>query len=145
MRKLGLKNRDAYWAWQRSGKRPKKIPASPEKVYKHTGWKDLGDWLGTGNLGQQPKRKVSYKEAKAFVQALGIKTQKEFFEWRKSSQRPETIPSAPERAYYEFEGWGKFLGTDRVANQNRKYWNYEKAKAFLKPLQIRSMKHYREL
>lgn len=145
MRKLGLRNRDEYWAWLRSGKRPRYIPACPEIIYEHIGWKDLGDWLGTGNLGRQPKRKMPYLQAKAYVQALGIKTQKSFFEWRKSGQRPETLPSAPERAYYEFEGWGKFLGTDRVANQNKKYWEYEKAKKFIFPLHISSAKHYCQL
>ena len=145
MRKLGLKNRDEYWAWLRSGKRPKTIPYSPEKVYKHIGWKDLGDWLGTGNTGRQKKKRMSYQQAKTYMQVLGIKTQNDFFAWRKSGQRPETIPPDPNRAYYEFEGWGKFLGTDRVANQNKKYWSYEQAKEFIKPLHIRSLKHFREL
>jgi predicted RecB family nuclease len=145
MRKLGLRNRDEYWAWQRSGKRPKSIPACPEIIYKYTGWKDLGDWLGTGNSGRQPKKKMTYLQAKAYVQALGIKTQKEFFEWRKSGQRPDTLPSDAARVYFEFEGWGKFLGTDRVANQDKKYWDYERAKRFLSPLNITSEKHFRQL
>jgi len=46
MRKLRLKNRDEYLAWRSGGKRPKNIPYSPEKAYKHTGWINLGDWLG---------------------------------------------------------------------------------------------------
>jgi predicted RecB family nuclease len=145
MRRLGLKNRDEYWAWQRSGRRPKSIPASPEKIYKNMGWKDLGDWLGTGNLGRQRKDKLPYEQAKAYIQALGIKTQHEFFAWRKSGQRPETIPSAPESAYLEFKSWGDFLGTDRIANQLKEYWNWEKAKEFLAPLKIQSVKHFREL
>jgi predicted RecB family nuclease len=145
MRKLGLKNREEYWAWQRSGKRPKTIPASPEKEYKYTGWKDLGDWLGTGNTGQQKKKRMPYEQAKKYVQALGIKTQHEFFAWRKSGQRPETIPSDPSRVYFEFKNWGEFLGTNRIANQNRKYRSYDEAKAFLKPLNITSQKHFREL
>src|SRR5690606_21889899 len=35
MRRLKLRNREDYWAWLKSGKRPKTIPYSPEKVYKH--------------------------------------------------------------------------------------------------------------
>ena len=145
MRKLGLKNRDEYWAWQRSGKRPKSIPASPEEVYKYVGWNDLGDWLGTGNTGQQKKKRMSYEQAKKYIQALGIKTQHEFFAWRKSGQRPDTMPPDPNRAYFEFKSWGDFLGTGRIANQNRKYRSYEEAKAFLKPLNISSQTHFREL
>ena len=147
MRKLGLKNRDEYWAWLRSGKRPKSIPYSPEKVYKDVGWIDLGDWLGTGNTGNKKKKRMPYEQAKAYIQALGIKTQHEFFAWRKIGPRPETIPTDPNKAYFEFKSWGEFLGTDRIANQDRgkTYWNYERAKEFLKPLHIHSFKHYKEL
>jgi len=146
MRKLGLKNRDEYWSWLGSGQRPKNIPYSPEKEYKHTGWIDLGDWLGTGNKGNQKRNKLPYEQAKAYVQALGLKTQHEYFEWRKSDKRPSTIPSSPPIAYpKEFEGWGKFLGTDRIANQKKEYWSYENAKAFLKALNIQSLKQFRVL
>jgi predicted RecB family nuclease len=145
MRRLGLKNREEYWAWQRSGKRPKTIPSCPERVYKYTGWKDLGDWLGTGNTGQQKKKRMSYEQAKIYVQALGIKTQHEFFEWRKSGQRPDTIPPDPNKSYFEFKSWGEFLGTNRIANQNKKYRSYEDAKTFLKPLKITSVIHFRQL
>ena len=145
MRRLGLKNRDEYWAWLRSGKRPKTIPYSPEKVYKRTGWIDLGDWLGTGNTGQQKKKRMPYEQAKKYVQALGIKTQHEFFEWRKSGQRPDTIPPDPNKSYFEFKSWGEFLGTNRIANQDKQYKSYEEAKAFLKPLRITSRRHFVEL
>jgi predicted RecB family nuclease len=46
MRKLHLKDRQAYNAWLASGERPKFIPSLPEKKYKHTGWINLKDWLG---------------------------------------------------------------------------------------------------
>jgi hypothetical protein len=88
---------------------------------------------------------LTYTEVKTYVQALGLKTQHDYFRWRKSGNRPETIPSSPNIVYTEFEGWGEFLGTGRIANQDKKYWNYEQAKIFLKVLQIRSLDHYRQL
>ncbi len=145
MRRLGLKNRDEYWAWCRSGKRPKTIPSCPEKIYKHTGWKDLGDWLGTGNTGQQRKPRMSYEQAKRYIQAVGIKTQHEFFQWRKTKERPVTMPPDPNKTYLEFKNWGEFLGTGRIANQNKKYRSYDEAKIFFKTLRIRSIKHFRQL
>lgn len=146
MRKLNLKNRDEYWAWLASGQRPKNIPYSPEKVYKHTGWVDLGDWLGTGNKsGRQKRNWLSYNEAKAYIQALDLKTQHEYFKWRDSGKRPSTIPSSPNQTYKEFESWGEFLGTDRVANQCKNYWDYEQAKEFLKILYIKSIDHFKQL
>jgi len=146
MRKLNLKNREEYWAWLASGQRPKNIPYSPEKVYKSIGWINLGDWLGTSNKsGRQKRNWLSYSETKAYVQALGLKTQHEYFKWRDSGKRPETIPSSPNRTYKEFESWGEFLGTNRIANQCQKYWNYDRAKSFLKVLQIKSTNHYKQL
>jgi len=88
---------------------------------------------------------MPYEQAKKYVQVLGIKTQHEFFAWRKSGQRPDTIPPDPNKSYLEFKSWGEFLGTDRVANQDKKYRNYDDAKIFLKPLNITSQKHFREL
>ena len=145
MRKLKLKNREEYWAWLKSGKRPRSIPACPEDIYKHIGWKDLGDWLGTGNTGQQKKQWLPYEQAKAYIQALGIKTQHDYFRWRQSGQRPETIPTTPNIVYPEFKSWGEFLGTNRIANQLKEYWEWEQAKEFLAQLNIKSIKHFKQL
>lgn len=142
VRKLKIKSLRKYTAWSTSGKRPKTIPADPAKIYKHTGWIDINDWLGTIN---KKKNWLSYNEAKAFIQACGIKTQHEYFQWRKSGNKPHNIPSAPESTYREFEGWGKFLGTGRIANQKRGFWDYDLAKAFFKILRVHSVKHYSEL
>jgi hypothetical protein len=145
MRKLGLKNRDDYREWLMSGKRPKTIPHEPEKIYKYTGWNGLGDWLGTGNTNNWNKKKLPYEQAKAYVQAIGIKTWQEYVNWSASGERPDIIPAAPDKAYYEFKSWGEFLGTDRVANQNKEFWNYKQAKEYLQALNIRSKRQFDEL
>lgn len=54
---------------------------------------------------------------------MGIKTQKEFFQWRKTKERPDTIPPDPNKSYLEFKSWGEFLGTGSVANQDKIYWS----------------------
>jgi hypothetical protein len=88
---------------------------------------------------------LTYAQTKAYVQLLGLKTQQEYFKWRKSGDRLETVPSSPEAVYQEFEGWGKFLGTGQIANQDKVYWDYERAKIFLQILCIRSLAHFRLL
>ena len=145
MRKLQLKNTDEYKAWLKSGKRPQTIPHEPHNVYKYTGWSGLSDWLGTGTIANQKKTKLPYVQAKAYVQAIGIKTWLEYMNWSKSGERPTNIPAAPDKAYQEFESWGEFLGTGNIANQNKEYWDYEQAKMFLKPLSIRSFVHFKQL
>jgi hypothetical protein len=46
MRRLQLKNRASYTDWLSSGKRPKFIPAVPEKEYQYMGWISFQDYLG---------------------------------------------------------------------------------------------------
>ncbi len=138
MRRLGLKNREEYRNWLKSGKRPKTIPHEPENIYKYTGWNGLGDWLGTGNIQNQKKTKLPYEQAKAYVQAIGIKTWNEYIKWSASGERPVTIPAAPDKTYHEFENWGEFLGTNRIAHQKKEFWSYQQAKEFLTGLHIRS-------
>jgi len=46
VRGLGLRNRDEWEEWLRSGKKPDDIPSSPQVVYKDKGWVSWGDWLG---------------------------------------------------------------------------------------------------
>ena len=55
----------------------------------------------------------SFKEAKKFVQALGIKTEEEWRQWVKTDRRPVDIPSSPRTLYNEWKGWGDFVGTEK--------------------------------
>jgi len=142
MRRLGLKNREEYREWLKSGKRPRTIPHEPENIYKYTGWNGLGDWLGTGNIQNQKKTKLPYEQAKAYVQAIGIKTWHEYINWSASGKRPSTIPATPDKAYHEFESWGEFLGTNRVAHQKKEFWSCQQAKEYLATLNIKSKNQF---
>ena len=142
MRKLGLKNTDDYKEWLKSGKRPKTIPHEPHNIYKYTGWNGISDWLGTGNIQNQKKPNLSYEHAKAYVQTIGIKTWQEYVNWSKSGERPVNVPAAPDKAYHEFESWGEFLGTQRIANQKKEFWNYQQATEYLATLNIRSKNQF---
>jgi hypothetical protein len=44
--KLGLKTREEWRNWARSGKKPDDIPSHPNDVYKNEGWTNWGDFLG---------------------------------------------------------------------------------------------------
>ena len=46
VRTLGLKSKDAWEAWKRSGARLCDIPGRPDVVYASSGWLSLGDFLG---------------------------------------------------------------------------------------------------
>jgi superfamily II DNA or RNA helicase len=90
------------------------IPKSPNKYYLKDGWVSMGDWLGTGRVADQHKVFVLFEEVKLLVKNIGIKTQKEWFDYAKSGgNKPENIPYKPNRTYKdEWKGWADFLGKE---------------------------------
>jgi superfamily II DNA or RNA helicase len=108
-----IKNRNEFRDWFKSDQRPANFPSNPQTSYKDKGWKGYGDFLGTGNVSNRNKTFLEFEEAKKLVQAKGINTSREFFDWVKSDQRPANFPSNPDK-YYKDKGWkgyGDFLGT----------------------------------
>jgi hypothetical protein len=100
-RRLGLKSKEGWHAWSKSGHRPSDIPGDPSVTYRDDGWISWPDWLGNG------KERVAWKsftEGRALVRGLGLKSQKECQEWSKSGQRPSDIPSSPDQTYRD-DGW----------------------------------------
>ena len=84
---------------------------------------------------------MSIQEAQVYVQSLGIKTRKEFYEWNKSGDKPPNFPSSPDKVYKEnWTNWGSFLGT---GNSHKKEWmSIQEAQALVQSLGI---KNYKEL
>ncbi len=125
---LGLKTTTKWQQYSKSGKKPDNIPANPSQTYAKKGWKGMGDWLGNGSISPKDRSVVTYDECKKFVQKLGIKKQKDWEIYCKSGNRPNNIPTHPDRIYKkEWKGWGEFQGTNRVANKNILFWPYEKS------------------
>ena len=46
VRTLGLKDRNAWQQWSRSGARPANIPGRPDVIYHTEGWQGSRHWLG---------------------------------------------------------------------------------------------------
>jgi superfamily II DNA or RNA helicase len=135
---LGLKDRDEWRNYCKSGRKPKDIPATPHKVFKYE-FEGYGAFLGTGNIATFNKVYLPYKEAKNFAISLGLNRTKEWFDYCKSRYKPEYIPSHPEATYKdEFEGWGEFLGTEKIVLRNRAYRSYGEASKFAISLRLKS-------
>ena len=103
-RSLGFKSRAEWSAWAKTDKKPDDMSASPWKTYKNMGWSGMGDWLGTGNTANKDKAFLHFEKAREFIQSIGLRSHREFKEWRKSSKRPYNIPSNPNRTYKN-KGW----------------------------------------
>ena len=78
----------------------------------------MGDWLGTGTVAHRLRQYRSFKEARAFVRSLGLKSGTEWRDYCKSGKKPDDIPANPNKTYAE-DGWvgmGDWLGTGAVAD-----------------------------
>ena len=126
----------------KSGKKPDDIPATPERTYAKAGWAGLGDWLGTGTIATRSRQYRSFREARAFVRSLHLKTTDEWFNYCKSGKKPSDIPFKPSKVYREagWAGFGDWLGTGNIATFRRKYLPFEKARAFARGLGLKSQK-----
>ena len=147
---LGLKSQ-AEWTRYCKGEFPDKppkpddIPASPETVYKHKGWKRAGDWLGTGTIATQQRRYLTFKKARALVHTLELKNRVEWMQYSEGTlpgkpPKPDDLPKAPEMVYKDkgWKGWGDWLGTGRTATFRRKYRPFKKAREFVHTLALKN-------
>ena len=146
VRKLGIKT---YSDWQRyiTGNIPEltplppDIPNAPHHKYKNQGWQGYGDFLGSGK-----RNFLDFEDARNFVKKLKFKTVVEWRKFIKSGEKPLYIPSTPERVYKN-KGWINFsdwIGSDRIANQNRVYRDFKNAKSFVHKLGLTGQSEWRK-
>ena len=135
VRKLNLKGTKEWQAYCKSDTKPDYIPSAPERTYKDKGWIGFGDWLGTGTIANQDRVYLSFKKAREFVRKIGLKNKQAWSEYSKSDKRPSNIPGTPTQTYKkEWKGWGDWLGTGTIANQDRVYLSAKEAKPALQKL-----------
>jgi len=126
---------------------PEKMSASPWKTYKGKGWAGMGDWLGTGTIGNTQRKFRPFNEARAFARSLKLKDSRSWREFAKSDKLPTDIPACPNVSYRE-TGWvgiGDWLGTNVIASYNRQYLPFEEARRHVRSLNIKNSKQWRKL
>ena len=129
------KSRAEWREYSKSGKRPVDIPANPNAVYAE--WAGIGDWLGTDTVPSYLRQYRSFKEARAFVHRLGLKSEHEWRKYKSAGKKPTDIPAGPDRVYAKdgWSGWGDWLGTGR----RRGGWQpFKKARNFVRRLGLKS-------
>lgn len=122
VRKLKLKSQNEWVVFCKGempekGQLPTDIPTNPNKSYAKDGWKNMGDWLGTGTIATYNKIYRSFHEARSFVRKLELKNNKEWRVYCKGEMpgkrtKPDDIPSSPEKTYANkgWSGYGDWLG-----------------------------------
>ena len=138
VQKLGLKNRDEWFDYCKSGKKPDDIPSSPKNSYKNKGWVTWGHWLGTGMVADRDKVFRPFKEAREFARSLGLKSTREWREYYKSGNKPDDIPTAPWTTYKkDWDGIRNWLGTGTVAPKDKVYRPFAEAREFVRTLNLK--------
>jgi hypothetical protein len=143
---LNLKNQKEWQEYCKSGKKPNDIPSSLPGTYKNKGWISWGDWLRNGEKISRNRKFSPFKEAKEFVQSLGLKGQKEWYAYCKSGNKPDDIPTTPDRVYKNkgWIGYGDWIGTGTVAPRYRVYRPFPEAREFVRKLNLKSGTEWKE-
>jgi superfamily II DNA or RNA helicase len=139
---LGIKNQVEWRAYCRSGDKPDDIPSNPQRVYASE-FQSFGDWLGTGFVATRHRLFRDFAEARAFVRSLALKNQAEWSDYCRSGDKPDDIPSNPQRMYRgQFVSMGDWLGTGMIAFHKRSYLPFEQARAFVHTLGLKNTEEW---
>jgi superfamily II DNA or RNA helicase len=140
--KLKFTNLFDWKLYSNSIEKPEYIPSNPEKVYKGKGWKRYNDWFGTKN---EYSKFQNFEDAKRIVQLLKLKNRDEWNKYCKSGNKPNHIPSNPDKAYKEnWINMGDWLGTANIATYNKEFRPFIEARVFARTLGINNQKKWAE-
>ena len=145
VRKLGLKSTNEWKEYVKSGKKPDDIPSNSDLVYKNKGWISWGDWLGTGTIATHKRVYKPFSEAKKFAHSLKLRKQHDWTQFCKTGKKPDDIPSDPQKVYKkEWKGIGDWLGTFVIAPQKKEFLSFEKAREYVRSLELKSYTEWLE-
>ena len=142
---LNLNSMKDWFMYTKSKSFPKNIPIKPDWGYRNHGWKNWGDFLGTGTVANYKKKYKSYDEAKKYISNFKINKRDKYFQLHKINTFSMDMPYNPARKYkYSgWKNWGDFLGTGNIASFNRVYLSYNEAQHQIRKLKLKGWKGWR--
>lgn len=145
VKKFNFKGQREWEQWNRTHKRPKKIPMAIAKVYEKE-WKGWAD-----ALGYKPKQRFyeehwDYKKASAWAKSKKLKSGSDFKRKAKTKTwLPKQIVIDVEdhfRKRNQWKSWSHFLGLPRNRKANRKFRSYEEAKKWTEKHNIKTYEQW---
>ena len=87
-----------------------------------------------------------FKSAREFVKKLNFKNTSEWNEYCISGNKPEDIPTKPNRVYKNngWQGMGDWLGTGNVHPQNMEFLDFESSREFVRGLKLKGQVEWKE-
>jgi superfamily II DNA or RNA helicase len=138
--KLEIKTKDQWNVWSKSAHRLEWIPKNPQYAYKER-WKSWGDWLGTRSVRPADKVFWPFEKAHAYVLTLGFTRVRQYIAWKQAGNKPDEIPSLPERTYKDnWVDWSHWLTGTPAPN----FYPFEVARAKVRALNLQSEKNFRQ-
>ena len=111
-------------------KKIKEIPFQPNKTYRNKGWKDWGEFLGTGRTYN--KEFKSFDDAKKIIKKFKIPGRVFYVRFLRE-KKIKGLPYKPHKTYKnKWKDWSDYLGVKvRKRNDYSKILDYKKAKHYL--------------
>lgn len=98
------------------------------------------------------KKFISYEQCKAYARRKKIKTMRHWFQFIKEQTekgcRRKNVPGDPSKRYaMEWEGWGRFLGTNNIPTKSltKKFGSLEETKQWFIETKIYTVRQFRSL
>lgn len=139
-------NSTADWRkYLNSGDKPLDIPSTPNYIYKSTGWKSWGDWLGHERIATNLREYLDFESAREFIQSLNLQSTKFWKEYCNSGLKPLNIPNLPDGVYKDkgWISWGDWLGTNQVSSHLKEFRGFNEARLFAQSLNIQTIEQWR--
>jgi predicted helicase len=141
---LKIKSFKEWVRYCKSKKKPEDIPSNPKAVYSKE-WKNMGEFLGTGNVANQQKNFVSYHQAKKILSRLNIKNRSAYEKLKRLKKISDIIPSQPALFYKkkkQWGGWSDFLTSNYISPAQINFDSFENAKNYAISLKLKGLKHW---
>ncbi|MDC0102549.1 DEAD/DEAH box helicase family protein, partial [Alphaproteobacteria bacterium] len=145
IRSLKLSNEGELRQYYTSGDCPPDIPKNPSIVYRHKGWKGLGDYLGTFRVATRDVQFLPYEAAVKFARKNNLKSYKDWAALSFSGNLPANLPSLPSQTYKGkgWINWGVFFGTGKLGPGQKKWMTYKDSKKFIQQQNLKSLDEFR--
>ena len=86
-----------------------------------------------------------FESAREFVVSLNLKNNLEWLEYCKSGDKPNDIPSTPDRSYKkEWKSYGDWIGNDNIAVTKYEFLPFQEAREFVIALNLKNVDEWRE-
>lgn len=127
-------------------KKPIDIPSNPHIIYQKKGWISYGNWLGSDRIANQKKEFRDFIKAREFAINLNLKSSNDWRLYCKTGKKPNDIPNSPNKTYLNngWKSWGDWLGTGRIADQDKLFKDFKNARKFAQSLKLNSGTEWRE-